>query len=273
MKSKAKKPSKLTAAKADKHALYLQSVQDPDSDIDFIDRVFKKERARPPLTLREDFCGTAQMCARWATRKREGEAWGLDLHAPTMAYGTKHYIAPLGEQIASRVHLLERNVLDGITTPVEVAVAFNFSYCVFKDRETLVRYYKRALKGLTKDGAFFTDIHGGPDAQIEVVEKSKHPTFTYIWEQTAMDALSAHAMRYISFGFPDGTKMHRAFTYDWRIWTLPEMIDALYEAGFKRVDVYWEGANEDGTGNGVFRKVKRANNEDSWIAYVAAWRS
>ncbi|HSI06929.1 MAG: class I SAM-dependent methyltransferase [Myxococcota bacterium] len=261
---------KQTAAKADKHALYLLSVQDPDSDIRFMDRVFKKERGRLPLTLREDFCGTAKLCADWVERKPDGEAWGLDLHGPTMQYGRDNYVKPLGER-ASRVHLLERDVLAGIAAKVDVAVAFNFSYCVFKDRKTLVRYYEAVRRGLGDDGVFFTDIHGGPDAQVEVVERTKHPAFTYVWEQAVMDAVSAHAMRYISFEFRDGTSLERAFSYDWRIWTLPELIDALYEAGFARVDTYWEGANSDGTGNGVFRKVKRADNEDSWIAYLAAW--
>jgi SAM-dependent methyltransferase len=250
--------------------LYLLSVQDPDKDITFINRVFKRERARLPITLREDFCGTAKLCADWVRRKPEGEAWGLDLHAPTMGYGQQHYIAPLGSG-AERVHLLERDVLEGMDTSVDVVVAFNFSYCVFKERRTLVRYYERALRGLGPDGVFFTDVHGGPDAQIEVVERTKHPAFTYVWEQGPLDALSAEAMRYISFEFPDGTALHRAFTYDWRIWTLPEMTEALYEAGFARVDVYWEGTTRRGEGNGVFRKVKAADNEDSWIAYVAAW--
>lgn len=270
--ARSEKPQKLTAAKADKFDLYLRSVQDPDSDIDFIDRVFKKERGRAPLTLREDFCGTAKLCADWVRRKKEGEAWGLDLHVPTMSYGKKHYLQPLGDDAVRRVHLLERNVLDGIDEKVDVSCAFNFSYCVFKDRPTLVRYYKRCLEGVGNDGVFLTDIHGGPDAQIEVVERTKHPGFTYVWEQAVLDAVSAHAMRYITFEFRDGTKLNRAFSYDWRIWTLPEMIDAMYEAGFKRVDTYWEGSTPEGEGNGVFRKVKRANNEDSWIAYIAAWR-
>lgn len=262
--------AKQTAAKADKHALYLLSVQDPEKDIDFIDRVFAKERGRQPLTLREDFCGTAKLCADWVAGKPDGEAWGLDLHGPTMEYGREHYVKPLGEH-AHRVHLLERDVLIGIATKVDVSVAFNFSYCVFKERKTLIKYYEAVRRGLADDGCFFTDVHGGPDAQIEVVERTKHPAFTYVWEQGVMDAVSGHAMRYIGFEFPDGTKLKRAFSYDWRVWTLPELIDCLYEAGFARVDVYWEGATPKGDGNGIFRKVKRADNEDAWVSYITAW--
>jgi hypothetical protein len=87
---------KLTAAKADKHELYERSVQDTEMDIDFMNRVFKKERNRAPKTLREDFCGTAKLCADWVQDKPDHHAYGLDLHAPTLAYGMKKHIEPLG---------------------------------------------------------------------------------------------------------------------------------------------------------------------------------
>lgn len=260
-----------TAATADKHELYERSVQDTSVDIAFMNRVFKKARGRLPLSLREDFCGTAKLCADWVRRRPERTAYGLDLHEPTLRYGRRKHVEPLGRD-AERVHLLCRDVLDGLDTRVDVAVAYNFSYCVFKERPQMLRYFQAVRRGLVPEGVFFLDIHGGPDAQIEVEECTKLKGFTYVWDQLPMDALSACAMRYIHFRFPDGTSLERAFSYDWRIWTLPELRDLLSEAGFARVDVYWEGANDDGTGNGVFRRVARAENEDSWVAYIAAWR-
>jgi hypothetical protein len=137
----------------------------------------------------------------------------------------------------------------------------------------MVRYYAKVRESLVDDGGFFLDIHGGPDAQVEVIERTKHKGFTYVWDQRPMDAVSGNAIRHIHFEFPDGTRMNRAFTYDWRVWTLPELRDMLRDAGFARVEVYWEGATEEGEGNGIFRRVRAAENEDSWIAYVAAWQS
>ena len=49
----------------DKHILYEKSVQTPDSDVQFMKRVFKAERGRLPQVLREDFCGTAALCCEW----------------------------------------------------------------------------------------------------------------------------------------------------------------------------------------------------------------
>ncbi|MEM6730803.1 MAG: class I SAM-dependent methyltransferase [Myxococcota bacterium] len=270
-KRKGGKRVQLTAKTADKHDLYERSVQEVSVDVKFIRRVFKKKNGRRPHVLREDFCGTAALCAAWVEKDPENTAFGLDLDAPTLAYGTERHIQPLGDEAASRVRLYERDVLEGANERADVCVAFNFSFCVFKDRPTLVRYYRKVLEGLKEGGAFMLDLHGGPEAQIEVEEETDHGEFTYVWDQRAMDALSAEAIRHIHFRFHDGSEMRKAFTYDWRVWTLPEMRDMLIEAGFSSVDVYWEGSDKHGEGNGVFRKVARAENEDSWIAYIVAW--
>jgi SAM-dependent methyltransferase len=267
---KNRKKGGLTAATADKHVLYEKSVQDPMSDVQFINRVFKK-RGRQAITLREDFCGTAALCADWVRNRPERSAVGLDLHGPTLRYGQRVHIDPLGKK-ASRVELLKRDVLKGTSKQFDVIVAFNFSYSVFKTRAELLRYFQMARRNLKTGGGFFLDLYGGPDAQIETFEKTKMDGFTYIWEQKPIDAVSHEGKRYIHFHFPDGSKLKRAFTYDWRLWTLPEMRDILDEAGFGSSEVYWEGADENGEGNGIFRKVRRVDNEESWIAYLVAWR-
>lgn len=269
-KRKRTKGGTLTAATADKHLLYERSVQETDADIKFINKVYKKEHGRKPLVLREDFCGTAKLCADWVRKKPERKAIGLDLDAPTLAWAHEQRIVPLGEA-GARVRLLEQNVMDPVDEKVDVCVAFNFSFCVFHDRPTMVKYYRAVRDGLTDGGAFLLDIHGGPEAQIAVEEETDHDDFVYVWDQEPMDAISAKAVRHIHFRFPDGTELKRAFTYDWRVWTLPEMRDMLMDAGFSRVDVYWEGATEDGEGNGVFELTEKAENEDSWIAYIVAW--
>ena len=65
--------------------------------------------------------------------------------------------------------------------------------------------------------------------------------------------------------------MRRAFTYNWRIWDLPEIQDILRDAGFREVDVYWEGATKNGEGTGDFRKTQNAEEEQAWVSYVVAW--
>jgi hypothetical protein len=95
--------------------------------------------------------------------------------------------------------------------------------------------------------------------------------FTYIWDQAVFNPIDHHSLNHIHFRFPDGSKMNKAFTYDWRLWTLPEVRELLSEAGFKNVTIYWEG-DGDGDGDGVFRPKKVVDNQAAWIAYVAAER-
>ena len=50
-KKKSKKP-KFTAKTADKHELYQHSVQDPEFEVAFISRVYRKLRGKKAMTLR-----------------------------------------------------------------------------------------------------------------------------------------------------------------------------------------------------------------------------
>ena len=64
---------------ADRHALYQQAVNAPDSCIDFILDVYRDMRGRQPRVLREDFCGTALLTATWVKRGDDRSAIGIDI--------------------------------------------------------------------------------------------------------------------------------------------------------------------------------------------------
>ncbi|HYE02244.1 MAG TPA: hypothetical protein VD963_03305, partial [Phycisphaerales bacterium] len=68
----------------------------------------------------------------------------------------------------------------------------------------------------------------------------------------------------------DGRKLRRAFTYDWRLWSIPEVRDLLHEAGFPGVTVYTEGDDGKGGGNGIFRPSARADADLALISYIVA---
>ncbi len=50
--SKKRRSSPPMASQHDKHDLYQKSVQEPEADVVFFNRVFKKEFARPPRIFR-----------------------------------------------------------------------------------------------------------------------------------------------------------------------------------------------------------------------------
>lgn len=64
--------------------------------------------------------------------------------------------------------------------------------------------------------------------------------------------------------------MKKAFTYDWRMWTLPELQEILGEAGFSKVTVYWEGTDEDGEWDGNYSATEHGDDEPAWIVYLTA---
>lgn len=262
-----KKP--LTAKNADRHDLYQRSVNAPDFEVELLDRVFKKHAGRNAVLLREDFCGTGLLCKEWVTAKKGRKAIGLDIDREVLAWGQKRNIAPLGELSAS-ISLRDQDVLIPTKEKADLIVAFNYSYQCFHDRATLLRYFRAAHQSLPKDGLFVLDMIGGWESQQTLVEKRKKPGFTYVWEQADYNPVDARFLCYIHFHFPGGSKMQKAFTYDWRLWNMAEVKDVLREVGFVDVDILWEGDGEDGTGDGVFRKVTRARNDPGWNAYLVA---
>ena len=257
---------------ADKYACYQRSVQEPEAEIRVIERIFRKQRGRPARSLREDFCGTAQLACTWTTRHRGNRALGIDLDPECLDWGRCHNVAALSPERQSRVKLVEGNVLDIGHEPADVTVAFNFSYFIFQSRPELLRYIRAAHASLKSDGMLFLDAYGGPEAQQPLVVRRRCGDFTYVWEQRSFDPISCLGRNAIHFEFTDGSTLRNAFRYDWRLWSLPELRDLLAEAGFSRNGVYWEGTHrETGTGNDVFTRRDRAEADLAWVAYLVAY--
>lgn len=273
-KKKKKRQYKYTAASADKHELYQLSVQDPEVEIAFLQRVYKKTFGRPALSLREDFCGTAFFCAEWVKGHAERTAVGIDLDRPTLDWGIARNLAPIGEP-GRQVKLLQQNVLDPVSDRFDITIALNFSYWVFMTRDEMRAYFKGVRESLSSRGLFVLDAYGGPYSMEAMDPDELERTtikggFTYVWDQHVFNAIDHSVVNHIHFEFKDGSKLERAFTYHWRFWTLPELTELLLEAGFSSCHVYWEDEDEDGEGTGVYRARKRAPNSGAWVAYVIA---
>lgn len=259
---------RFTAKTADKHDLYQRSVQDADAESAFIERVYKQLRGRAPQTLREDFCGTALLTATWVKRGAERRGIGVDLDPSVLAWGREHNIAPLGDA-AERVKLYCQDVRDKVPEKVDVVGAFNFSYWIFFTREEMKNYFSHVRRGLNKDGVFLLDAYGGWESEEPMLEERAIPGgFTYVWDQDRFDPITHRIRNYIHFHFKDGTKLERAFTYDWRYWTLPELTELLGEAGYSDVRVYWDTSDDDE--HEAYKPRKQADNQPGWLAYITA---
>ena len=263
-----KKPS--MADTADIHELYEESVQNVPAEVEFVQDTFRSIRGRNAYSFREDFCGTASAACQWVRSGDEYTAVGVDIDPDVLEWGRQHRVARLPAKDQARIQLIQSDVLTVETPKTDVLVAFNFSYWIFEQRAVMLDYARKCLAALKDDGVLFMDMFGGPDSFDETKEKTKHENFTYIWEQAEFHPVTNHMQCYIHFKFPDGSKIKRAFSYSWRLWTAPELRDVLLEAGFKKVTVYWEGEDEDGEGNGEFTPSDKGQADLAWIAYIVA---
>ena len=258
------------AETSDRHALYEKSVQATDFEYEFVDDNFTRIRGREAQLLREDFCGTARMCCEWVSHRETNRAIGVDLDTEVLTWGREHNLADLKSEQRVRITLLEDNVLTVKTDPVDVIMAMNFSWQIFKDRDSLRGYFEKARAGLAEDGIFFMDIFGGYESQKEIKEKTKHKGFTYVWEQASYEPISGDIVCHIHFTFNDGSKIKEAFTYEWRLWSLPEVQELLKEAGFSNVTVYWQGEDEDGEADGEFEPATEGEADPAWVCMISA---
>lgn len=266
-------PSRRKAAiadQADKHSLYEQAVQNPEHDIEFIGDVFSSIRGRDPQSVREDFCGTANFAAAWVRSGRDRTAVAVDLDPAPVDWGKKHHCSKLNQSQRQRLTHIISNVCDSALptkhAPVEVVVAQNFSYSVFKTRSALLEYFKTVRLSLANDGIFMIDAFGGPQMLGPAVDVNELENFVYVWDQARFDPATNELLCHIHFRFADGSELYKAFTYDWRYWTVPELREIMLEAGFnKTIAMFDVSDDEDET---TFVPRESWHDDDAWTGYI-----
>lgn len=259
-----------TAKTADKYELYLKSVQCVEADIDFVIERYREFYGRRPRSLKEDFCGSFAAAVEFAGRNRGNTAVAVDLDTEVLDWGRAHHLPKLGKR-QDALSIRQENVLTLNRPAVDVVMAMNFSYFLFKERATLLRYFKNSYASLNPEGVFVLDAYGGTESIAACEEEREIDGFTYVWEQHSFNPINSEAVNYIHFRFPDGSSMERAFAYEWRVWTLREITDLLTEAGFSHSDIYWEGWDEEAEeGDGIFTLTTEAENCEGWVCYIVA---
>ncbi|KAG7572727.1 S-adenosyl-L-methionine-dependent methyltransferase [Arabidopsis suecica] len=181
----------------------------------------------------------------------------------------------------SVVESLEKDGPDSLPKR-DIVCAFNFSCCCLHKRSELVSYFKNALDALSKKGGIFVmDLYGGASAEGQLKLQRKFPNFTYTWEQAEFDILSRKTRISLHYHLQkQNRKIRHAFSYSWRLWSLPEIKDCMEEAGFSSVH-FWlrempdasEMRRTDGFGAGrdiKYEQVKSFQQCDSWNAYIVA---
>jgi len=261
------------ATRADKFVLYQKSVQEPEPEVEFFTMAFRDIYGRRPLVLREDFCGTSLVSCTWVQSDSGRRAFGVDLDKTTLDWGQTNNISRLSSEEQARISLIQGDVLATTTDPADILAAQNFSFFIFKERHLLLQYFQSARNNLSSEGLFVLDMMGGSEMHEDENEEIREiDDFEYHWDHVSFDPITHDCKFNIHFSFSDGSKIENAFSYDWRLWTIPEVKELLLEAGFTQVHVYWEGADDDGEGTGEYTRETSAPADPAWVAYIVGQR-
>jgi hypothetical protein len=245
--------------------LYEIAVTSPDQLAGFILAL----HGHNPKTLAEDFSGTAALSRAWIRLDPKHRAVAIDLDQPTL------------DHIRSNPRLKKR-AIDVLHAgdKADVVAATNFPVGYWHTRPELIRYLRQVRKRLNKGGIFVADLYGGPHAytlgrRSKRFDLGRGRTLHYIWHQKSVDGLTNRVFNAIHFRITGPTKASRpivfnnAFTYDWRLWSIPELRDALDEAGFKSTEVHDRmGAAIDHEGNVHVQAVSDGELDRDWVVYV-----
>lgn len=215
-----------------RHALYEHCVTDPPRLCRFIDAV----HARSPRVLREDFSGAGALARHWASRSPAHRAVAVDSD-PRALRG-----------VASSPRTTPRPLdVRAARDRADIIAATNFPVGYFHSRPDLVDYLRRVRARLKPWGLYLCDTYGGRDAftPLKLTARLRGPageTIEHTWEQRSADPITARVVDALHFRVSVPRRrpivLRDAFVYNWRLWSIPELRDALAEAGFRAVEVY-----------------------------------
>ena len=254
----------------DKYWHYRNSVQSPDEDVRFIRKCYRELKKAPPLVFREDFSSTFALSCGWIRLGPRYRAVCVDIDKEPLEYGRRHYLSRLTRGQQSRLKVIHSNVLSPGLPKADIVGVLNFSYSVFKERKVLRKYFAGVFKSLKSKGIFVLDCFGGSDCYEPNEEREDIRGFTYYWDQENFDPVSHHARFHIHYKRRGEKKREKVFSYDWRLWSIPEIREILKEAGFTTSHVYWEGTDKNGEGDGQFTRQEEGEDCESWVAYIVA---
>ncbi len=264
----------------DKFSLYELCVQSPDYDA----KMLRAIHGRSPRTLGEDFCGSAAISRAWIALHAGCTAVAVDHDAATLAAAQSRDPGLSDSRAAGRITYILADVL-AVRDRCDIITVQNFSICELHTRPALVAYLKHARSRLAARGLFACDIYAGADCFFtgrikRLVDGPAGEKITYTWEHRTTDPLRARVQNAIHFEVRAGSagkkplKLPDAFVYDWRLWSPPELADAMLEAGFREVQFYprFAEAVDDDDRYHVLPIEDSNELSDSFSVYVVARR-
>ncbi|MEM6551423.1 MAG: class I SAM-dependent methyltransferase [Planctomycetota bacterium] len=265
--------------------LYEAAVQHPLAEVRMAERVWHHHhRSSPgdeeamPLLLREDFAGTAAVSAAWCDSHPDRQALAVERDPKTIRTARRR--RPPDDY--PDLHLVESDVMALRGPRVDVVVVLSFSIGYLHTRADLLAYLRHTRRNLRPHGTVLLDLFGGPGSETPGTQsrpvtpnEPDLPDFCYHWEQRRFDPLTRRIDCRIHFDIAGKTR-RSALRYDWRLWTPPELTDALTDAGFQQ-PTCWSDRYDPQTGqsDGHYRpatNTRRTDARHDWVVYLSACR-
>lgn len=276
----------------DKHDLYELCVQSPKHTVPLLRAI----HGGNPRVLGEDFAGTGALSREWCRSVAGARAIAIDLDETVLARCRERWRAEGREPHAIATVAADLLAPRGATEDLKADIIYtgNFSIGEIHDRPGLVDYLRNTRRRLAPGeagngggGVFVCETYGGESAfltgsverthEIPATGQAPAREIVYTWEQRQADPLTGRVVDVLHFrevagaetiaDFPD------AFVYGWRLWSVPELRDAMLEAGFARTEVYAQLPDAvDDAGAAYARPIENPDEEldDSFIVCIAA---
>ena len=235
--------------------LYELSVQCPPIEAAFLRALHRGD----PRVLGEDFAGAAGVSRAWVRLDAGFEAVATDRDAAPLRVAVR-LLTERAPEATPRLTVRERDVLE-VGDRADVIAGLNFAACELHERKRLVTYFRHVLYRLNAGGVAVFDTYGGADAMAPGVSRQQIDVdggvLVYLWEQVSADAATGRVRNAIHYEAPlgdgdhhaVGARLDEAFVYDWRLWSVPELRDAMRDAGFRSTEVHASyGGALDGDG-------------------------
>jgi len=283
-----------------RHDLYELCVQSPKHLVPFLSAV----HGRSPGVLAEDFAGTAALSHLWVESDPDARAIATDLDSDALGYHgahdriTKHHANVLHATDHADVLFVGNFSIGYWHTRAELVAYLKHARQRLSSPVTDGGGGPRSGSEGVPPGLFICDTYGGESAFLlgdvhrdhwippnkDGQDDPDHPLaphagkrVRYTWEQRSADPLTGMVTDVLHFRVESGgtieAELDDAFVYEWRLWSVPELRDAMAEAGFARTEVYAKtGDAIDDEGNVYVLPVEDAEEEldDSFIVLVAA---
>ncbi|MEO1278626.1 MAG: class I SAM-dependent methyltransferase [Planctomycetota bacterium] len=253
--------------------LYEVCVQSPSHVVDLLRAIHGDE----PTRLGEDFAGSGAVSRNWVTLGDDYESWCVDRDEAALSRCDG----------IDRIHTRVGDVHEE-STPADAIWVGNFSIGYHHDRASLLAYLRHVRTRLRSGGVFVCDTYGGESAYLlgEVHRFHQLPQHLapdgtggwrvrYTWEQRDGDPLTGMVTNALHFRIERAgvieNELIDAFIYRWRLWSVPELRDAMAEAGFASTAVYGQLPDAvDDKGRPFIRPIEDAAElDDSFIVCVA----